>query len=343
MFEARKNSLYDATEGRVPLWDNYKAFLIFLVVTGHIIDLYAGSFRADSIVRNIIYFFHMPAFIFMSGMFGRSMLKREKAPVDRIAGFFLLYCFVKVFLYAVHLIAAGHSSFSLFNTSGLPWFVFAMAAWTLFAWLVRRFDSRLVLSISFLLALIVGYDEAINSWLMLSRIIVFFPFYYSGLLFDRLDFERILGKRAVKITAMIFVVLFIIVFVYAFDYIKFTIPLYSGQNPYSAFPAHERYGAICRFIWYCLAFCLIVSFAALMPSRRLSLTIIGKRSLQIYVFHYAFIYLYQEFFFISNPTVLQWMLLIIGSAIVTVMLSGSRLERFMNMFTRPEQHSRIAQ
>lgn len=51
--------------------DNLKCFLILCVVIGHMLELvYAGG------GYRIIYSFHMPAFIFVSGYFARFRKKR---------------------------------------------------------------------------------------------------------------------------------------------------------------------------------------------------------------------------------------------------------------------------
>ena len=53
---------------RVCIWDNLKCVLIFLVVVGHFVNQFEDE---SSIMRSIsffIYSFHMPLFIFLSGL-----------------------------------------------------------------------------------------------------------------------------------------------------------------------------------------------------------------------------------------------------------------------------------
>ena len=61
---------------RSPYWDNFKGFLIILVVMGHCMWAYRDSHIAGYLVK-LIYIFHMPAFIFVSGY-----LSRIKKPFD---------------------------------------------------------------------------------------------------------------------------------------------------------------------------------------------------------------------------------------------------------------------
>ena len=68
--------------------DNIKGILIFLVVCGHLLSTLQDMDSTFAIgVRTLIYFFHMPGFIFMSGYLAKGFLKKEykriKIGIDR--------------------------------------------------------------------------------------------------------------------------------------------------------------------------------------------------------------------------------------------------------------------
>ena len=73
------------------IWDNYKGILIFLVVFAHF--LYAHSVEYPSgIVHKVvtfIYLFHMPAFVFISGYFGKSERSHSFESIIR-----LIFCII---------------------------------------------------------------------------------------------------------------------------------------------------------------------------------------------------------------------------------------------------------
>ena len=51
------------------LFDNYRTLLIFLVVAGHVIEtIYRNNWFLEGL-KWIIYSFHVPAFVFISGYF----------------------------------------------------------------------------------------------------------------------------------------------------------------------------------------------------------------------------------------------------------------------------------
>ena len=59
---------------RIALWDNLKFFLIMMVVIGHIIDNYTHDSKFILGLFLFIYSFHMPAFIFVSGIFAKKTI-----------------------------------------------------------------------------------------------------------------------------------------------------------------------------------------------------------------------------------------------------------------------------
>lgn len=58
---------------RIALWDNLKLFLI-LVVLGHLSFDYFDSSQMFRTISMVIYTFHMPAFVFISGLFVKGAL-----------------------------------------------------------------------------------------------------------------------------------------------------------------------------------------------------------------------------------------------------------------------------
>ena len=55
-------------------FDNLKAVLIFLVVLGHfLLPIYDDAFLV--VLKRLIYVFHMPLFVFVSGYFSKNIYK----------------------------------------------------------------------------------------------------------------------------------------------------------------------------------------------------------------------------------------------------------------------------
>ena len=56
---------------RIALFDNIKGLLIILVVAGHFMHPVHNDNEVMSALFDIIYLFHMPLFVFLSGLFAK--------------------------------------------------------------------------------------------------------------------------------------------------------------------------------------------------------------------------------------------------------------------------------
>ena len=63
---------------RIYLWDNIKFILIFLVVLGHFADFHTATSLNMRRLFFYIYIFHMPLFIFISGLFSKKTINEKK-------------------------------------------------------------------------------------------------------------------------------------------------------------------------------------------------------------------------------------------------------------------------
>ena len=73
-----------AGAGRIALFDNIKGLLIILVVVGHVAHPVHNDNPAISCLFDVIYLFHMPLFVFVSGLFAKHA-KIERGGLTQIA------------------------------------------------------------------------------------------------------------------------------------------------------------------------------------------------------------------------------------------------------------------
>ena len=102
---------------------------------------------------------------------------------------------IKLIFAVYNACAYGKFEFSLFTEPHLPWFMLALFAFAVITIAVRDFSPKYVLFFSILLACLAGYDREINSFLSLSRIIVYYPFYYLGYMLDAAKIEEFFRKK----------------------------------------------------------------------------------------------------------------------------------------------------
>ena len=184
------------TKERDYFFDNVKAVLMFLVVLGHLLlPIHGESFLV--VVKRLIYVFHMPLFVFVSGYFAKTFYKNGRYNYRKLLYLGKAYL---VFVVAIQLVYAisGYQAFSqinLFSQSGAPWYLFAMIAWYLTIPAVHGRCPALVLGLSLVLALGAGFFQEIGDFLCLSRIMVFGPFFYLGYYMERETMQRLLQNR----------------------------------------------------------------------------------------------------------------------------------------------------
>ena len=117
------------TKERDYFFDNVKAVLMFLVVLGHLLlPIHGESFLV--VVKRLIYVFHMPLFVFVSGYFAKTFYKNGRYDYRKLLYLGKAYL---VFVVAIQLVYAisGYQAFSqinFFSQSGAPWYLFAMIA-----------------------------------------------------------------------------------------------------------------------------------------------------------------------------------------------------------------------
>ena len=276
---------------RLEKWDILKFILIFLVVLGHIADF---STRSNEYMRTLylaIYTFHMPLFIFVSGLFAKKTVNEKKK--DKIFSYLVLYFVLKFINFLYFWISAGKASFSVFTETGLPWFMLALFAHSLITIAVKDFSPKYIMIISVLIACLAGYDKNINSFLALSRIIVFFPFYYAGYLFDAKKIEAHCRKILPKILSVIILTAFVLFAVFFGERYYWLRPLVTGANPFASLNTCADYGFLIRLGYYAVAAALCYAVIVLTPSKTpLGIAArIGKRTLPVYAFHYIILYI----------------------------------------------------
>ncbi len=74
---------------RIAVWDNVKFILIFLVVLGHVMGIFTESNMYLGKYYLYLYVFHMPAFIFVSGLFSKRSIDNKN--YKKVFGCIVLY------------------------------------------------------------------------------------------------------------------------------------------------------------------------------------------------------------------------------------------------------------
>ena len=190
---------------RIYKYDNVKAFLIFLVVIGHMTTDYVSDSHMVRWITLWIYSFHMPAFIFISGLVHKHYITEERASLgikgetrlrwDKVFGFFLCAYGLKIFLQFTRTLMGQNPLWHWIEEPGIPWYLFVMAEYELLFYVMRYIDGgastrekthRPIIMIlgAFALSAVIGYFPAVGDAFCLSRMINFLPIYMIGYYLD---------------------------------------------------------------------------------------------------------------------------------------------------------------
>lgn len=327
---------------RIDFYDNLKFILITLVVVGHFIQFQLNT-SVDKGVFLFIYSFHMPLFIFVTGLFAKNVINGDsKKRLNKIITYIIIYVFYKLLLVIVlNLVLKQPYSFSLFSESEAPWYLLAIVIWIVMTNLVKDVKPLFVFLLSIVCSLFVGYDASITDQLCLSRVIVFFPFFLAGyyLSFDKIkSFIEKLHERKWRFGLAL--LLFCIVgfaFIYFGDELYFLRPLFTARNPYIYFnlPFDIPLSAVLlRFFWMLYNAFMGILIFTLVPLKRKFYTKYGSRTLQIFILHFV-IAAVVGYSFISRSVISVFgnysvLIFVLMGVITTFVLSANILNRWFS-------------
>ena len=290
--------------------DNVRGILIVLVVLGHIISygISLGIKVSVEIYESLyvfIYAFHMPLFIFISGYF-----HRNKKILNKVFYYLVLYVALSLFLYVTKLVLGIETDdFSLFtDVGGVQWYLLALAVFIAVTYVFRNFNRALVLGLAIILALVVGYDDGVNDFLSISRIIVFFPYYWAGYcLQGNKKFESVLSAESdgdkpqnfakrrdviLRIAGIVIIVLWAL-FCFLDNKDAFELkPFFTARRSYNGYYGESIDGLLLRLLAYALGALTSLAIIFIAPCGKIKgLTVLGERSISVYFWHRPFIVL----------------------------------------------------
>jgi fucose 4-O-acetylase-like acetyltransferase len=272
----------DPTRPRVrdPFFDNAKFLLVILVVIGHNWYPLIGTSRAVKTAYLVLYTFHMPAFIMLSGYFSRGFEARPDQVRKLIKSVLVPYLIFETCYLAVVAWADGHAfRLDLTYPSYLCWFLIALFVWRLTTPVWRAVPQPVVLAV--LVSLLSGLNS-VTSDLAFSRVFQFLPWFVVGL-FLRPEHFRRLRRRSVRLWAAALVVTALpVAYVLAPRADADWLSMEFADSDLHVGPV--EYLAI-RIALLAASALMVAATLALVPARRLWLTALGTATMYPYLLH----------------------------------------------------------
>ena len=256
-----------ATKTRDPFWDTLKAILIVLVVLGH-----TGTAMGDRWL-SVIYAFHMPLFIFISGYFSKKQsLSLLGGGNKRLVILFLI--FNTAYLALDVALGGGIGLHRLLSPAFALWYILSLIYWRIILQLVpqRVLDRRgFVLAVAFIVSFGAGFIP-MGGELSFQRACSFFPFFMLGY-YAKQDGWVARLRTLNKIP-------WSIVLICLFSACYFTLPVFYSNTPYE-----EWTDCGMRALQLIVALVLCLAIMNVMPARMGRFTDLGKYTLLIYLLH----------------------------------------------------------
>ncbi|ASS99652.1 MULTISPECIES: acyltransferase family protein [Geobacillus] len=263
-------------------FDNAKCALMLLVVFGHFLRPYIDGVLWVHSLYTWIFFFHMPAFIFISGYFAKKF--HEHGYLQKITKKWLIPYVLFQLLYSIYyffLYDKQSLELDLLTPHWSLWFLLSLFSWNVLLLWFGRLPKRIALPMALLLGLTGGMMEA-EKWLSLSRTLTFFPFFLLGFFFQKSAIERLFAAPVRLVSLFVLVGMF---FVIHFGFPDLPQDWLYGSKSYDTLGVSEPAGIASRLAIYGASLLMMFGFLSLIPSRRFSFSVLGARTFYIYILH----------------------------------------------------------
>ncbi|MEU0376894.1 acyltransferase family protein [Streptomyces cyaneofuscatus] len=334
---ARTEAPAKAAKRRDPYFDNVKYLAIVLVAVAHAWEPVMDGSRATRALYMIVYTFHMPAFILISGYFSRTFDMSSPKVKRLITGVAVPYVLFETAysLFKRYVDDSPDTSITLVDPLFLTWFLIALFIWrvTTPIWLTLRHPLPVALAI----AMLASVSPDIGDDLDLQRVFQFLPFFVLGLLMKPEHFQLI-RRREVRLLALP-------LFAGALLFAYWIAPRMQLGWLYRANSAQEMdapwwSGAVMSLALFGCALALTIGFLAWVPRRSMWFTVLGAGTICGYLLHGFLIKgavytgLFDRHTWLSGPVGLV-LVSVVAAGAVTLMCSRP-VARALKFATEPD-------
>ncbi|GAA2956386.1 acyltransferase family protein [Streptomyces enissocaesilis] len=328
-----------APKQRDAFFDNAKYLAIVLVAVAHMWEPVMDGSRATRALYMVVYSFHMPAFIVISGYFSRGFDLRPRKVQRLITGVAVPYLIFET-LYSLFKQWAdddpGHP-ISLLDPWYLTWFLVALFVWRLTTpvWRSLRHPLPVALAIAVLASVTPGIGDDLN----LQRVLQFLPFFVLGLLLKPEHFTTV-RRREVRLLAVP-VVLSVLAFAY------WAAPRLELGWFYHSSAAQDRgapwwTGVVMTFALFGCSLLMTACFLSWVPGRTMWFTVLGAGTLGGYLLHGFLVKgadyagLFDSYPWLSSP--LGEVFLTVAIAVAVTLMCTPPVRRLFRWAMEPEMN-----
>ena len=266
---------------RIAYFDNAKGILIIFIILAHVLSLCSKYYNYSDDFFKFAALFMLQCFFFISAYFqSKSKTPRKKRILNLLKTYLLWQTIITIY-YAFVLQIIDFNLNYLIPRYTL-WFLITMIFYNKAEWILEKVSYKIMIPISIIIGLVVGFIPIIGSTLSLSRTFVFFPFYVLGYYAKDLN---LLSKIKTKQVKTITIILSIIILIVILNYNSIlSIKILKGKYSYfdidnvNIILACEE-----RLLFYIVSIIVSIAFLNLVPKKESMLTTLGRNTLYIYL------------------------------------------------------------
>ena len=260
--------------------DNLKGILIFLVVFGHIME----RLGQRNEIYNLIYVFHMPLFVIITGMTFKNYILNNKVKIIFTK---ILIPYVIFQIFYILLI----NNFRLSSIIGwkyllIPyyhmWYLFSLVIWSCGTIILKNYINKYTILFFFLSGIVINFLDINLHILAISRTVIFYPYFLIGYL---LGIKQ--RDEKVYITYLLFIIYIYIYIIFIHN--KIPNEILWGTYPYSKIPVDILLSIKYKIIFYISSLLFCYFLYNVMPNKKNIFSIFGTSTMQVYLWHLFFI------------------------------------------------------
>lgn len=266
---------------RIAYFDNAKGILILFIILAHVLSLCSKYYNYNDDFFKFAALFMLQCFFFISAYFSSKSKTSKYKRIMSILKTYLLWQTI-ITIYYAFVLKIIDFNLNYFIPRYTLWFLITLIFYNLFEFALEKVNYKIMLPISIIVGLLVGFIPWIGATLSLSRTFVFFPFYVLGYYARNL---KILSKITEKKVKIITIILSLIILLLILNYNDIlSIKILKGKfNYYDISNINPIVACGQRILFYIASTIVSIAFLNLIPKSQSFLTVLGRNTLYIYL------------------------------------------------------------
>ena len=267
-------------KGRIEWLDSLKGMLIFLVVFGHVLLPAPRDGNLISVVFSAIYAFHMPLFVFVSGLLSKHAVDaRGNLRAERV----LTYLFLGfAYNFILRVAEGGPLTFEkLISFPSAPWYLVSLALWQAAVPFLARLRPGAGIALTAVVGAAASLLESQTDIMAISKTAHFLPYFAAGYYLGVPHMSKLRERRA-RVACLVVGIVVLAAYAASFDQLRAFQFFVYGNN---ACTLRLSVALLGYLLMSAIGVALSLGVIAIAPSLGGPLSVMGRRTLQIYVIH----------------------------------------------------------